>query len=142
MGGAYGCMANFKRDGNTYFVSYRDPNLATTNEEKEKTTEFLADFDCNERDMTKYIIGTISNIDIPYTPYQEGEHSISGYIQGITDEMIEKSRMQVLNATPSDIRDMSTRISEVLREDSLVVLGSESSIDANANMFDSIETLK
>ena len=30
LGGAYGCMSNFTRNGNVYFVSYRDPNLEKT----------------------------------------------------------------------------------------------------------------
>ena len=34
----------------------------------EGVVEYLRNFDVNERDMTKYIIGTISNIDQPMTP--------------------------------------------------------------------------
>jgi Zn-dependent M16 (insulinase) family peptidase len=52
-GGAYGCMAGFGRSGEAYFVSYRDPNLRETIKVYEKLPEYLADFRCSDRDMTK-----------------------------------------------------------------------------------------
>lgn len=67
-GGAYGCMSNFNRIGEGYFVSYRDPNLGRTLEIYDGVPEYLENFTVSERDMTKYIIGTISNIDQPMTP--------------------------------------------------------------------------
>ena len=67
-GGAYGCMSGFNRIGEGYLVSYRDPNLEKTNEVYEGVTEYLKNFTVSDRDMTKYIIGTISNLDQPLTP--------------------------------------------------------------------------
>ena len=52
-GGAYGCMSNFTRIGDGYFVSYRDPNLEKTNEIYEGVAEYLRQFSVGERDMTK-----------------------------------------------------------------------------------------
>ncbi len=62
-GGAYGCMSGFGRSGEGYLVSYRDPNLKETNEIYEGSPAYLEAFDPDERDMTKYVIGTISNLD-------------------------------------------------------------------------------
>ena len=41
-GGAYGCMSNFNRIGEGYFVSYRDPNLERTMEIYEGVAELSA----------------------------------------------------------------------------------------------------
>ena len=62
-GGAYGCMCNFNRIGEGYLISYRDPNLEKTIDVYEKVTEYLRNFEADDRDMNKYIIGTISNIE-------------------------------------------------------------------------------
>ena len=39
-GGAYGCMSGFGTYGDSYLVSYRDPNLGQTNEVFEQTPEY------------------------------------------------------------------------------------------------------
>ena len=66
-GGAYGCMSSFNKLGEGYFVSYRDPHLKNTLEIYKGVTEYLRNFDVSDRDMTKFIIGTISNMDQPMT---------------------------------------------------------------------------
>ena len=67
-GGAYGCMNGYMRNGDTYFVSYRDPNLSATNEIYDGIPAYLEKFDADEREMTGYIIGTISDMDTPMNP--------------------------------------------------------------------------
>ena len=66
-GGAYGCMSSFKKSGDSFLVSYRDPHLKNTLEVFEKTPEYLRAFTADEREMTKYIIGTISDLAVSYT---------------------------------------------------------------------------
>jgi Zn-dependent M16 (insulinase) family peptidase len=83
-GGAYGCHGAFSRYGTMTLSSYRDPNLRETNEVFEGTDTYVKNFDVDERDMTKYIIGTVSGMDTPLTPYQEGIRSFSAYMSGIT----------------------------------------------------------
>ncbi len=56
-GGAYGCMNTFLRSGESYFVSYRDPNLSDTLDVYDRIPEYIKNFSPDERDMTKYIIG-------------------------------------------------------------------------------------
>ena len=71
-GGAYGCMSGFKRSGESFFVSYRDPHLRRTLEVYEGVPEYVRTFAADEREMTKYIIGTISGKDVPRTPQTQG----------------------------------------------------------------------
>ena len=61
-GGAYGCMSGFKRSGNCFFVSYRDPNLKKTFDVFAGIPEYIRNFNADEKEMTKYIIGTISGM--------------------------------------------------------------------------------
>ena len=67
-GGAYGVMNGAGRFGDSYFVSYRDPNLRETNEVYEGIVPYLEQFEADERDMTKFVIGTISDLDAPLLP--------------------------------------------------------------------------
>ena len=61
--------------GNMAFVSYRDPNLTETLKAFNEAPDFIKSFDVSDREMTKYIIGTISNLDMPLTPASKGGKS-------------------------------------------------------------------
>ena len=140
-GGAYGCMSNSSREGDMHFVSYRDPNLKKTLESYDGIPEYLADFDVDDRDMTKYIIGTISGMDTPRTPSQRGLRGLSAYMTGVTDEILQKERDEVLNATKEDIRKLAPMVLAVLNQNYICVVGNEDVIEANAQLFDKVESL-
>ena len=140
-GGAYGCMSGFGRSGEGYLVSYRDPNLKETNEVYEGIPAYLEQFDPDERDMTKYVIGTISNLDTPLTPSIKGSRGLSAYLSGVTEEMQQKERDQVLGATRDDIRALADLIRAVLATGSFCVVGNEEKIEANRAMFGVVENL-
>mgnify|MGYP002792005049 FL=1 len=140
-GGAYGCMSSFNRLGDGYFVSYRDPNLEKTNEIYEGITEYLRQFDVSDRDMTKYIIGTISNIDQPMNPAAKGDRSLNLYMNHVSKEMIEKERKEILDATQEDIRKLADVVDAVLKANQLCVIGSEEKIEEQKTLFDETKDL-
>ncbi len=135
-GGAYGCMSGFGVYGDSYLVSYRDPNLRKTNEVFEKTAEYVEQFDADERDMTKYIIGTVSDLDAPLTPAAAGFRSMSAWLCETTLADIQKMRDEVLTATPEDIRALAKGIRELLAEESFCTIGNESKIEKESDLFD------
>jgi len=141
LGGAYGCMNFFRRFGDSYFVSYRDPNLSRTNEVFEKASEFIKNSDFDDRTMTKFIIGAISGLDTPLTPQAKGLRSFSAYMQGLTEEIIQKERDELLSTTSEDIKDMSKYIDAFISDDYICVLGNEDEIERNKEMFLNIETI-
>ncbi len=138
-GGAYGCMSNFNRIGEGYFVSYRDPNLRRTVEVYEGVVDYLKNFTVSERDMTKYIIGTMSNIDQPMTPVTKGERSMHLYMNKVTADMIREERSQILDAAQDDIRALSRVAEAVLKADQFCVIGSEDKIEECRDMFGAVE---
>ena len=140
-GGAYGCMSGFSIDGNGYFTSYRDPNLGATNDIYEKTADYVANFDVDERDMTKYIIGTISNLDTPLNPSAKGYRSFSAYLSGVTEEDMQKERDAILSANVSDIRELSKIVKAVTDENYICVIGNENKIEEEKNLFQTTENL-
>ena len=134
-GGAYGCMSGFKRSGESYFVSYRDPHLRRTLEVYEGVPEYVRTFAADEREMTKYIIGTISGKDVPRTPQTQGALGRMAYFRGLTVEMLQKERDQILNATVEDIHALAPLIQAVLSDDQLCVVGSENAIEKAKDVF-------
>lgn len=140
-GGAYGCMSSFTRIGDGYFVSYRDPNLEKTNEIYEGVVEYLRQFSVGERDMTKYIIGTISNIDQPMTPALKGDRSMNLYMNRVTAQMIAEERNQILDATEEDIRALADVVEAVLRSEQICVIGSEEKIEEQKKLFQETKSL-
>ena len=140
-GGAYGCMSGFFRSGETYFVSYRDPNLLKTLEIYDGIPEYLRKFQADERDMTKYIIGTFSSMDTPLYPEGKGARSMNAYLQDLTEEMLQKDRDEVRNATAEDIRALADMIQSVLQDPSVCVIGNEDAIQKEAQLFDKVTGL-
>ena len=140
-GGAYGCMSGFFRSGETYFVSYRDPNLLKTLEIYDGIPEYLRKFQADERDMTKYIIGTFSSMDTPLYPEGKGARSMNAYLQDLTEEMLQKDRDEVRNATAEDIRALADMIQSVLLDPSVCVIGNEDAIQKEAQLFDKVTSL-
>ena len=134
-GGAYGCMSSFNRLGDSYLVSFRDPHLKNTLEVYEGVAEYLRQFDIDERDMTKYIIGTISNIDQPMTPVIKGSRSMNLYLNHVTAEMIQKERQQILEATQEDIRKLADIVEAVVSQKNICVIGGEEKIAGAQELF-------
>ena len=140
-GGAYGCMNTFLRSGESYFVSYRDPNLSDTLDVYDRIPEYIKSFSPDERDMTKYIIGTFSALDTPMNPEAKGSRSLSAYLEGITYEQIQKERNEILNAQPEDIRRLADLVEAVLKKNSICVIGNENMIKESAGLFENVEKL-
>ena len=140
-GGAYGCMSSFMRNGDCFFVSYRDPNLQRTIEVYEKASEYLKNFVADERTLTQYIIGTISDMDAPLTPASYGTYSLAAYLSGVTDEMIQKDRDEVLNVTQEDIRKLAQYVEAILEDNFVCVVGTAPKIEESKDLFKTIENL-
>lgn len=140
-GGAYGCMCNFNRIGEGYLISYRDPNLEKTIEVYEGVADYLRSFTVNERDMDKYIIGTMSNLDRPMNPNAKGARSMNLYMNHVTEEMLSKERRQVLSAGQEDIRALADVVEAMLSANQLCVIGSEEKIEEQKELFMEVKTL-
>ncbi|MCM1569389.1 MAG: insulinase family protein [Roseburia sp.] len=140
-GGAYGCMCAFGQSGDSYFVSYRDPNLGRTLEVYEKAADAVEAFEADERTMTQYVIGAISDMDMPLNPAARGLQSMSAYLTGTTLEQMQLWRDQVLEATPEDIRELSAYIRAFMEEDQLCVVGNSGKLKQEESKFMKLENL-
>lgn len=140
-GGAYGCMCSFGRSGESYFVSYRDPNLKNTIEVYEKAADYIAHFEADERTMAQYIIGAVSEMDMPMTPAMKGTYSLTGYMTHYPYEKVQQNREELLAANADTIRGLSEYIRAFMNADCLCVVGNEENIKENGELFGRTEYL-
>lgn len=134
-GGAYGCNCMFSRSGESYMSSYRDPNLSKTNEVINKAPDYIRDFDTDDRNMTKYVIGTISSMDTPLTAKSKGERSMAAYFNDEKISRLEKERLQVLETNQEKIRSLADIVAAIVEENHICVVGNEDKIEAEKELF-------
>ncbi len=140
-GGAYGCMCDIHKNGFCSFMSYRDPNLMSTYEIFRAAADYVESFDCSDRDLVKYIIGTIRGRDMPLPPPSEGEFNMACWLNGTTEEMIQKDRIEILETKQDTIRAQAPKFRAVIDTDAVCTVGSETVIKENAEMFGTVEGL-
>lgn len=140
-GGAYGCMSGFAKSGEAYLVSYRDPNIRQTNEIYEHAVDFIRNFTVSERDMTKYVIGTIGEMDTPLNPMAKGNRSFSAYMSKVTVDDLAKIRKEIIEATQDDIRKLYEPVQTMLSQNYFGVVGNAEQIKEQEALFDKIVNL-
>ncbi len=140
-GGAYGAFANFYDDGNMIFCSYRDPNLLETLDVYKELPQYLRDFTLTDREMRKYIIGTMSSLDLPMTPALRGPRAMGMYFSGAKLEDKVEFRKQVIACKPDDIVALADVVEPVLNDNHICTMGNEQKIKDAGNVFDNIVSL-
>ena len=140
-GGAYGAFANFYDDGNMIFCSYRDPNLVETLNVYKELPQYLREFTLTDREMRKYIIGTMSSLDLPMTPALRGPHAMGMYFSGTKLEDKVEFRKQVIACKPEDIVALADVVEPVLKDNHICTMGNEQKIKDAGKVFDNIISL-
>ena len=141
LGGAYGCGAGFLRNGDVYMSTYRDPHLKNSVRVFEEAAGYIRNFKVSKRDMTKFVIGTISDIDTPLTPKTEGVRSLSAYMSGIDSEDVQRERDAILSCNQARIRELAPYIEAMSEAGTLAVVGAEAKLDANRELFGKVDNL-
>lgn len=140
-GGAYGAFANFYNNGNMVFCSYRDPNLTETLDVYKGLPDYLRQFTLTDREMRKYIIGTMSGLDLPMTPNLRGPRGMAEYFSGSTTADKTAFRKSVIACTVEDIQRLADVVEAVIASNHVCVMGNEEKIKAAGNVLTCIESL-
>lgn len=104
-GGAYGAGASYQGDTGVFrFFSYRDPRLAETLEDFQRSLTWLRDTDHPPRALEEAILGVIAAIDRPGSPAGEAINTFLGTLFGRTPEQRRTFRQQVLTVKLEDLQ--------------------------------------
>ena len=138
IGGAYGMSAAFGRTGDSYLTSYRDPHLKRTLQVYADLPDYVRSFEADETGMTKYIIGTVSELDTPLGASAKGEAALGAWYAGLTEADFQKERDEILQAEAEDIRALADLTEAVLAGGSICVIGSEGKLAEDADALKSV----
>ncbi len=141
LGGAYGCMSSFAKNGDAAFVTYRDPNLQNSIDVFEKASEYLRNFEADDRTILQYIIGAISDLDTPKPPSAKGSYGLTAFLCNAKMENIQKNRDELLATDTEAIRKLADYVDAFMSDECLCVIGSAEKIDESSDIFDNVEQL-
>jgi hypothetical protein len=131
-GGAYGGFCTFdQQSGSLSFLSYRDPNLIQTLEVFDQTSRFLREIHLDENELTRAIIGAISEVDAYQLPDARGYTSMLRYLLQISDEERQTRRDEILATTEKDFRAFADAVEQVREQGAVVVVASPDAIQAS-----------
>lgn len=140
-GGAYGCMSGFARSGKAYLVSYRDPNVKETLDVYRALPAYLRETEFDDETIAKYIIGAISDLDMPLTMSSKAQRGVNAYLSGITDEMLQRERDEVLSADKAVIKGLADYIDAMISEDAICAIGNSGKLEESRDEFKTVKDL-
>ena len=136
LGGAYGAMQGFGMfSGDVFFVTYRDPNCRESYKAFDGAADYVATLSLSEKEITKYIIGTIADMDIPFTPASRLGTAMSRYTSGLTKEQWQKVRDEILSVTNDQLKALAPMIKAVLAQGYRAALATESTAKECGDLF-------
>ncbi|WP_317853658.1 insulinase family protein [Chakrabartyella piscis] len=140
-GGAYGGGCNFQYNGLAYFFSYRDPNITETYDVYKGLPEDLKGFVGSDRDLQKYILGTMNRLDQPKNNIDLLNESIAMVYQNLTYDMKDSIRAEILSTTSQDIQEFSDLIADIVATENICSIGNEQKLLTNAEYFTEVKKL-
>lgn len=140
-GGAYGSGCVLKRNGNLYLYSYRDPNIRETIQSYNEIGHFLENLHLSERELRKYIIGTISSLDQPLTNKKKADRAIIRNICNITQEKLQKERDALLAITERELKEYAELFQKAMAENYLCTIGNSEKIKECQDLYENLYSL-
>ena len=140
--GAYGSGVIFNAFGDFNLWSYRDPNLTETLEIYYNINNYIANIDADEKDLNKYIIGTLNSLDVLMSPSAQAAYSLNKYITNSPFEVYDKLVNEIKNTTVEDLRKLATEFENIKSKAYTCVLGSKDKVLENKQLFNKTIELK
>lgn len=137
-GGAYGANATFERNGAMVLSTYRDPQLENSLRTFAELPAWLRGVQLSPREMTKYVIGTMSGVDVPLTNSLKVSQAAIRRFWKVTDAMRQQTREEILDVTPEAIRALADVAEAVLKDRHICVVGGQAAIDGARGEFEAV----
>ena len=133
--GAYGCFCDFRRSGNVFFVSYRDPNIKETLDAYREVADYVETISLSDRELLQYLIGTISQMDFPFTPSSEGRAAQTYHMMNVKKEDLQKNRDQLFQTNNETLSKFAKIIRECTSKEYYCIFGNQQNIDSSKVEF-------
>ena len=140
-GGAYGAYVNVANSGSFSFTTYRDPNIASSDEVFLSTPEFIEGINFTPEQLLSYKIGALGVFNEVFHVSRQGKEAFNRARLGLRYENLVQQYEGLINATNADLKQFAEPFRRGLKDTSLVALGSGKLIEQNKGMFDIIRDL-
>lgn len=128
-GGAYGAYATANGLGKVFtFASYRDPNIIPTLEAYRAALAAYARESAGPKSLELGIIGTVGRDLRPYSPGDKGLIGFKRKLYGITDELRQAKREQILSTTASGLKQAAERLLSVYNQGIVSVMSGRDAV--------------
>ena len=104
--------------------------------------EYIKNFNVSEREMTKYVIGTMASSEVQLTPLMKAERAMVMRYSGMTNEERQHIREEIINCSVEDIRNTADLVNCIVNAPYFCVLGSEEKIKAEHTLFNKVRSLR
>lgn len=138
LGGAYGAILTIRPNGTFLLSSYRDPNLENTYKVYDGMAEYLEKFDPSRREMDKYILGTLQELDAPKVGQLAHSAALGNYMTGFTKAMQQKLRAEAIAADAKAIRAKAALANAICEKHYICTVGNSEKIKAAKELFKDI----
>ena len=130
-GGAYGGFAIHDRLSGVFnFLSYRDPHVLRTLDACDNAAAAMAQYRPGRDEVTRAIIGAIGSLDSYQLPDAQGYTSLMRHLVGLSDELRQENREQVLATSGADLNRFAEALASVRDHGDIVVLGAAGALQA------------
>lgn len=142
-GGAYGAGANQNRTSASFqFFSYRDPRDLETLHDFDRSIDWLMQTQHAYRPLEEAILGVISALDKPGTPVSEARAAFYDQHYGVSPDIFQRLRQQVLAVTVDDLQQLAERYFQRDQASTAIITNEEgakkafASLDLTVNWLD------
>ena len=140
-GGAYGAGFRAMRSGTMQFYSYRDPNLDETIARFDGAAAWLSAFEPDEAEMRGYIISSVAGMDAPAKPRDVARRQDGDYFCERPQGYREKTRAQLLETTPDNLRANGGELARVTAHDVRCAFGNRGIIESSTSEYKIVDLL-
>ena len=127
-GGAYGAGFAITKISDTFFYSYRDPNVKNTYEVYRNVINYLDNFNPPKKEFTNYVIGAVGGISSPISTVGLIDTWDVNYLIGVTKKDKIKLKKEALKTTLKDIKDYKKIFEYLNMKNSEYTIGEETKI--------------
>ena len=140
--GAYGSGAIFSTFGDFTLWSYRDPNLTETLDIYYNIAEYIANFDADNNELNKYIIGALNTLDVLMSPSAQASYSLAQYLTESPYEKYDIIVSEIKNTTVTDLKKLCSEFENRRFSSFKCVLGTKEKVLENKELFTQTIELK
>ena len=133
--GAYGAGAIFNAFGDFNLWSYRDPNLKETLDIYYNIDKYIKNFISDDKEMNKYIIGTLNTLDVIMSPSALATYSLNLYLTNSLFDKYDEIVEEIKNTNVDDVNKLSSNFNNMKDNAYVCVLGSKEKILSNSDLF-------